>query len=81
MDCADFGVSLRSVRNKKEFLGTFVPGSRERRVESACLSCVISPTRTLGLGAAFAAISGNAVVTRRVQDGSSLHTELHIPKA
>ena len=58
----------------------YVPGPREGWVESTRFTRVVSPTGTLGLGAAFGAVSGNSIVTRRVQDGGSCHTKLHIPE-
>ena len=57
----------------------YVPGSREGRVECPRRARIVSPTGTLGLGAALGAVSGNAIVARRVQDGNSLHPELHVP--
>lgn len=57
-----------------------VPSSWEGRVESARATRVVGSPSALSLSAALAAVSGNTVVARRVQDGDTLHTELHIPK-
>ena len=59
----------------------YVPRSRKGRVESTGTTCVVGPAGTLGIGAALATVSGNAVVARGVQDSDSLHTQLHIPSA
>lgn len=58
-----------------------VPSSWKGRVESAGATTVIGSPSALSLSAALAAISGNTVVARRVQDGDTLHPELHIPKS
>lgn len=68
-------------RTRRSDSALYIPGSWKGWVESARLARVVGPAGTLGLGAAFGAISGNAVVTRRVQNGDSLHAELHIPGA
>ena len=67
------------MRQKQSTL--YVPSSREGRVESAGSAFVVGPAGTLGLGAALAAVSGNAVVARRIQDGDTLHTKFHVPEA
>ena len=69
-----FGVN----RKRPIYSALYVPSSWKGRVEGAGATIVIGTPSALGLGAALGAVSGNAVVARRVQDGDTLHTELHI---
>lgn len=77
----DLKVSLRNGHKETKCSPLYVPRSRKGRVESTGAACVVGPAGTHGLGAALATVSGNAVVARGVQDGDSLHTQLHIPGA
>ena len=67
-------------RTRRSHSALYVPGSRKGRVESARATRVVGPASAFGLGAALAAVSGNAIVAGRVQNSDSRHTELHIPK-
>ena len=78
--CVELRVSPHTFQTETEE-DLYLPGSRKRRIEGTGFARVVSPASTFSLGTAFGAISGNTVVTRRVQDCDSLHTELHISKA
>ena len=75
------GLACEAYGKRRNSSDLYVPGSREGRVEGACFARVVGPAGTLGLSAAFGAVSGDTIVTGRVQNGDTLHAELHIPEA
>ena len=67
-------------RTRRSYSALYVPSSRKGGIKSAGATRVVGSASTLGLGAALAAVPGNAIVAGRVQNGDSRHTKLHVPR-